>query len=376
MRRSCSFPIPAGASRNIIAMQTDQHVYSVGPHVVALIAMGLGLVSALIVTRAVKTFGVRIAPRVFELLHRRMRLPWLVTLPIVALVVVDPAGLWAGAWSRAAEKAEQLALTLAAAWLVVRFISVGESLLIERLTLNGADVSSIRKARTQISFLRKLLTVFIAVVTVALTLMSFAAIRRLGTSLLASAGVAGLIFGIAAQRSIGNLVAGFQILLTQTIRLDDAVVVEGEWGTIEEITLTYVVVRVWDLRRLILPITYFVEKPFQNWTRSSANILGTVTLWVDFATVIEDLRGQFRRIVEGSPLWDRVTASLQVTEASETAIQVRCLVSAKDAATSWELRCEVREKLLAVLRSGTTPIWPRRRLSQDSSTSSKGTAAD
>jgi small-conductance mechanosensitive channel len=191
--------------------------------------------------------------------------------------------------------------------------------------------------------------------------MSFTAIRNLGTSLLASAGAAGIIFGIAAQRSIGNVVAGFQILFTQPLRIDDAVVVEGEWGTVEELTLTYVVVRLWDFRRLILPITYFIEKPFQNWTRSSTNILGTVYLWVDFDTDIEELRAMFLKIIADSKLWDRSTANLQVTDASESGIQLRCLFSAADAGNLWNLRCEVREALFRAVRASGKPIWPQRR---------------
>jgi small-conductance mechanosensitive channel len=192
-------------------------------------------------------------------------------------------------------------------------------------------------------------------------LMSFSSIRNVGASMLASAGAAGIIFGIAAQRSIGNVLAGFQILFTQPLRIDDAVVVEGEWGTVEELTLTYVVVRLWDARRLILPITYFIEKPFQNWTRSSSNLLGTVYLWVDFDTDIEAMRALFLRIVGESKLWDKVTAGLQVTDASESGLQLRCLLSAADAGQLWNLRCEVREALFAAIRASGKPIWPQRR---------------
>ena len=218
-----------------------------------------------------------------------------------------------------------------------------------------------RKARTQIALLRKFMGALIGVVAVALILMSFTAIRNLGTSLLASAGAAGIIFGIAAQRSIGNVVAGFQILFTQPLRIDDAVMVEGEWGTVEELTLTYVVVRLWDLRRLILPITYFIEKPFQNWTRSSSNILGTVFFWVDFDADIESLRQLFLKVVEANPLWDRAAANLQITDASESGLQVRCLVSAADAGRLWDLRCQVREALFTAIRASGKPIWPQRR---------------
>ena len=293
-------------------------------------------------------------------------------MPLLAVKVVDPAGAWAGHLEVAAARGQHIALILAMAWLLLRFMSVAEFLLVDRVTTMEAGSPSSRKARTQIALLRKFLGALIGIVAVALILMSFTAIRNLGTSLLASAGAAGIIFGIAAQRSIGNVVAGFQILFTQPLRIDDSVVVEGEFGTVEELTLTYVVVRLWDLRRLILPITYFIEKPFQNWTRTSPNILGTVFLWVDFDADIEALRQLFMTIVSAHALWDRAVASLQVTDASESGIQLRCLVSAADAGSLWNLRCHVREALFTSLRASGKPVWPQRRVRGASEPSAVG----
>jgi small-conductance mechanosensitive channel len=189
--------------------------------------------------------------------------------------------------------------------------------------------------------------------------MSFEEFRRLGTGILASAGLAGLVVGLAAQKTLGNLLAGIQIAITQPIRIDDVVVVEGEWGRIEAITLTYVVVRIWDLRRLVLPISYFLEKPFQNWTRVSADVLGTVYLVVDYTVPVDEIRAQLDRIVRESNLWDRKVCGVQVTNASERGIEVRALVSAADSSKAWDLRCEVREKLITFLQDKYPGSLPR-----------------
>ena len=185
---------------------------------------------------------------------------------------------------------------------------------------------------------------------------------QFGTSLLASAGIAGVIIGFAAQRSIATLVAGFQIAVTQPIRIDDVVIVENEWGKIEDITLTYVVVQIWDLRRLVLPITYFIEKPFQNWTRASAELLGSVFLHVDYTMPLAPLREELDRILAASKLWDGKVKVLQVTDAREHTLELRVLASARDAPTAWDLRCEVREKLIAFLQAEHPTALPRDRI--------------
>ncbi|MDH3556523.1 MAG: mechanosensitive ion channel family protein, partial [Deltaproteobacteria bacterium] len=164
------------------------------------------------------------------------------------------------------------------------------------------------------------------------------------------AGIVGIIVGLAAQKSISTLFAGIQMAITQPIRIDDVVIVENEWGRIEEITLTYVVVRIWDLRRLIVPITYFLEKPFQNWTRISADLLGTVFLYVDYTVPVEAVRAELKRILESSPLWDKQVCTLQVTNATDRTLELRALMSAADSPRAWELRCDVREKLIGFIR--------------------------
>jgi small-conductance mechanosensitive channel len=216
--------------------------------------------------------------------------------------------------------------------------------------------------------------VVVGLLTLAAILMTFEKVRYLGTSILASAGIAGLIVGFAAQRSIATLLAGIQIAITQPIRIDDVVIVENEWGRIEEITLTYVVVRIWDLRRLILPITYFLEKPFQNWTRVSADILGTIFLYVDYTVPVEAVRAEFRRILEKSGKWDGRVSVLQVTNTTERTVELRALVSATDSSSAWELRCHVREKLIEFLQKNYPHALPRLRaeISDQSDREEKG----
>jgi small-conductance mechanosensitive channel len=213
--------------------------------------------------------------------------------------------------------------------------------------------------------LRRVFQVVTYVVTSALLLMQFEVVRSVGVSMLASAGIVGLVVGLAAQRSISTLLAGIQLSMTQQIRLGDSVVVEAESGTIEEISLTYVVVRLWDLRRMVVPITYFLDKPFQNWSKGSSEILGTVQLQVDYVTDVEAMRREVEKILEGEgrALWDGKTSVLHVTETSDRTLTLRVLLSAADPGNSWELRCLVRERLVALLQKN--PPWmPRSRTQQ------------
>jgi small-conductance mechanosensitive channel len=203
--------------------------------------------------------------------------------------------------------------------------------------------------------------VVVCIIALATMLMTFPRIRQLGTTILASAGIIGIVVGMAAQRTIGTFIAGLQIAFTQPIRVDDVVIVENEWGRIEEITLTYVVVKIWDLRRLIVPITYFIEKPFQNWTRVTADILGTVFIYVDHTVPIDAVREELQNILNESELWDKKVCVLQVTNTSERTIELRALVSAADASAAWSLRCEVREKLVNFIRENYPQALPKLR---------------
>ncbi|NVL89688.1 MAG: mechanosensitive ion channel [Desulfobacterales bacterium] len=242
-------------------------------------------------------------------------------------------------------------LIISVAWLVIKLTSVLEDFVLNQYRIDVKDNLRARRIHTQIQVLRKVVIVVVGVLALATILMTFSKVRQLGISILASAGIIGIIVGIAAQRSIATLLAGVQIAITQPIRIDDVVIVENEWGRVEEITLTYVVVRIWDLRRLILPITYFLEKPFQNWTRVSAEILGTVFLYVDYTVPVQMVREELQRILQNSKLWDGRVCVLQVTNATERTVELRALMSAPDSSSAWGLRCEVREKLIEFVKN-------------------------
>jgi small-conductance mechanosensitive channel len=244
------------------------------------------------------------------------------------------------------ERAIGIAIIIISAWLLIRCVKVIQDYVLHLFNFKKADNLRERRIITQLQFIRRLLVSFIILMAVAAVLLSFPAFRRLGTGLLTGVGIGGIIVGFAAQRSLGNLLAGFQIAFTQPIRIDDEVVVEGEFGWIEEITLTYVVVRVWDERRLILPINYFIEKPFQNWTRKSAEIHGTVFLYTDYNIPIDALRAEYDRLVNNHPLWDKRSSSLVVTDATDRVIQLRGVVSAKNSGDLFTLRCHLREHLI------------------------------
>lgn len=226
---------------------------------------------------------------------------------------------------------------------------VGRDFLYHSFDISLADNIRQRRTRTQVDFVYRLTLILLAFVSTAAFLMTFESARKVGASLIASAGVAGILIGFAAQRSLSNLIAGFQIAFTQPIRIDDVVVVEKEWGRVEEITLTYVVIKLWDLRRLILPLNYFIEKPFENWTRTSADILSSFFVYLDHETPIERVRECAKSAAESSPLWDKKVCIVQLTDFREHCIQLRVLVSARNGSDAFDLSCILREKILTGL---------------------------
>lgn len=261
-----------------------------------------------------------------------------------------------------ADKAAEVLFLIATTWLVVQLLKVGELLLIRQYD-TALDVNlSHRKFVTQVRFFRRLLVSGIIVISASLLLISFQGSRKVGLSVLTSAGVVSVLIGFAAQKTLANLMAGIQIAFNQQIRLDDAVVVEKEWGRIEEINLTSVIVRLWDRRRLILPITYFVETPFENWTRSDASITGVIFLYLDYNVPIDKLRQKAHELAEADPLWTGETFAVQVTDTQPTCIVVRVLVSARDAPSAFDLRCHLRESLVAFLRDEYPQSLPQTRL--------------
>jgi small-conductance mechanosensitive channel len=246
-------------------------------------------------------------------------------------------------------------------WMALRTGSFVTNLYLRRLSLEVGDNLLARKHVTQVRVLKRALDMLLIIVTIAAALMTFEPVRQYGVSLFASAGIAGLIVGFAARPVLSNLIAGVQLAVTQPIRIADSVVVEDEWGWVEEITSTYVVVRLWDLRRLIVPLTYFIEKPFQNWTRESGSIIGSAFIHADYSVPVDALREKLAEIVKQSRHWDGNVFSLQVTDAKEHTVELRALASAGNASAAWDLRCEVREKLIAFLRQEYPGALPRQR---------------
>jgi len=255
-----------------------------------------------------------------------------------------------------------LLLTATISWLLIKTVYVLEDYVISRFEVGVKDNLRSRKIHTQLRVLKRIVVILVAIIAMSTMLMTFPKVRQLGTTILASAGIIGIVVGLAAQRTIGTFIAGLQIAFTQPIRVDDVVIVENEWGRIEEITLTYVVVKIWDLRRLIVPITYFIEKPFQNWTRVTADILGTVYIYVDHTVGFDAVREELHRILKNSELWDGKVCVLQVTNTTERTIELRALMSAADASTAWSLRCEVREKLIDFIREKYPQALPKLRI--------------
>jgi small-conductance mechanosensitive channel len=246
-------------------------------------------------------------------------------------------------------------------WMMLSAVNIVADIYLRRFDIAAADNLLARKQVTQVRILKGAVNTLIITVTVAVALMTFDAVRQFGVSLFASAGIAGIIVGFAARPMLSNLIAGLQLAITQPIRLDDAVIVENEWGWIEEITATYVVVRLWDWRRLIVPLTYFIEKPFQNWTRESASLIGVVMLRVDFSAPIERIRAKAEELVRASKLWDGRVFNVQVTDADHRTMEIRVLASAATSGTTFDLRCELREKLIAFLVGDHPQALPRGR---------------
>lgn len=253
-------------------------------------------------------------------------------------------------------------LIVSVAWIFIAILRTIKSVALERFDISKEDNLKSRKFQTQFNLLERIIVFLIILIAVGLILMLFDDVKQIGISLFASAGVAGIIIGFAAQRIIAAVIAGLQIAITQPIRLDDVVVIEGEWGRIEEITLTYVVVRIWDLRRLVVPTTYFFDKPFQNWTRTSAEILGTVFIYTDYHISFDELRKELTRLLDSTPLWNKKVNVLQVTDAKEYGVEIRALMSAKDSPTAWDLRVFIREKLIEFLQKNYPESLPKTRI--------------
>lgn len=261
-------------------------------------------------------------------------------------------------------QAVEILLVLLLGWLGIGAVYVGQALLLSRYDITVEDNLRARSLHTQVQMIRRLLIGAVLIVDMAAILWSMhnPGLWKYGTGLLASAGLASLALAAAAKSTVSNLLAGIQIALSEPIRIDDVVVISGEWGRIAEITSTYVVVNIWDQRTLIVPLSFFIEQPFTNWTRKGSEILGTAFLYLDYSVPVEPLRAELRRIAEASPLWDKRVCGLQVTNLSEHTMEIRCLVSSRDSGKSFDLRCLVREKMIEFVRANYPHAFPAMRI--------------
>ena len=274
------------------------------------------------------------------------------------------------------EQIATILLIIALVWLAIVTVKIFKHRILENYDISSTNNIAARRIYTQFNILERVIIFLLILIGIAVVLMSFKSIRAMGVAMLSSAGIAGIIIGFAAQKALGTLLAGIQIAFTQPIRIDDVVIVEGEWGRIEEITLTYVVVAIWDKRRLVLPTTYFIEKPFQNWTRNSADLLGTVFIYTDYSVPFDELRAELTRLLDDNPLWDRKVNVLQVTDSNSNYVEVRALMSAKDSGTAFDLRVYVREHLITFIQKNYPDSFARTRvqmLGQQKKTAPKST---
>ncbi|MEV1328792.1 mechanosensitive ion channel domain-containing protein [Micromonospora costi] len=326
----------------------------------ALAAAATALFVAAVVHRVNRRLGRR--SRVMTELTEHAHRPFQVAATVLAVqfAVRFTTGYAVGTpWRQALLHLLLLAVIASVAWLVAALLVVVEDTALARFRVDVPDNRHARRVRTQVVMLRRLTIAVIVILTLGVMLMTFPSVRGIGAGVLTSAGVVAAVAALAAQSLLGNVFAGLQLAFSDAVRLDDVVVVEGEWGRIEELTLSYVVVQIWDDRRLILPTSYFTSKPFQNWTRTEAAVLGTAEFDVDWAVPVQAMREELRRLVESTDLWDGRVCVLQVTDATGGTVRIRALVSAADAGSLWDLRCLVREHLVAWVRDQRPTAMPR-----------------
>lgn len=324
------------------------------------IAFGL-VVHAAIMWLVRKFFPVKsdeVGGRILKRISRLARL----ALILLAIKIALPAARFEPGIQQAALRLLDLGLVALIGLALIAVINIGWDVVESHNRLDVEDNLRARKLRTQIGVLRRTAVIIIAILTCGGMMMTFPSLREYGLSLLASAGAAGLVVGLSARPLLSNLLAGVQIALTQPIRIDDSVIVEGEFGRVEEITTTYVVIRTWDWRRIVMPLSSFLEKPFQNWTLEDSSLIGTVFWHVDYSAPIEEMRRKLNDLLNESAYWDRRVAALQVVEAEERTLKIRALMSARNAAAAWDLRCQIREQMITWLQNEHPNALPRVRL--------------
>lgn len=330
-------------------------------------AISTGLLAlAVVVARAVHKILFRTATNIvagkdlfWRSLVSRTRGPTRLAAMIVAISAAATVAPLSDAQVAIARHALLLAFIALLGWVALTALHIWMTVYLRRFTLDAEDNLLARKHVTQTRILRRVVATLIVTIALSAALMTFEEVRQYGISLLASAGAAGLVIGLALQPMLKNMIAGIQLAVTQPIRIDDAVLVENEWGNIEEITATYVVVRLWDWRRMVLPLSYFIEHPFQNWTREGSALIGSVFLYLDHTAPVAEMRRKLDEVAKASPLWDGQVAMLQVTDFREQVMEVRMLVSARNSGRAFDLRCEVRETMIAWLQQAHPHALPR-----------------
>ena len=298
---------------------------------------------------------------------KRIGGPTRLVMVLLAVVLVLPVAEFNAEFAEATRQILKVGVVVLLGWSAAIAINATARRVAGRHDIGVEDNLTARRIHTQINILRRVSLVGVFLLTLGTSLMIFPAVRSFGVSLFASAGVAGLVLGFAARPILTNLIAGMQIALTQPIRIDDVLIVEGEWGWVEEITTTYVVIRIWDQRRLIVPLSHFIEKPFENWTRESAAILGVVLWHLDYRAPIAEMRKKLEELLYANKLWDGKVANLQIVDSGVSTITVRALMSARNSPTAWDLRCEIREQMLEWLCAEYPDALPRVRALLDES---------
>jgi small-conductance mechanosensitive channel len=327
---------------------------------ILLLALIVGAIAVRVLRYAVR--HLLVGENTVAIVLRRCGPPFELALPVIGVTIASYSGVAAQLPLAALQHAATIAVIAVLTWLGVRILSGIERAVAARHPVDVKDNLRSRSLITQSRVLSHTGMFLLGLIGLAAALMTFPGVRQFGASLLASAGVAGLVIGLAARPVLSNLLAGLQIALTEPIRLDDVVIIDNEWGRIEEIKSTYVVVRIWDERRLVVPLQWFIENSFQNWTRTSAELLGTVLLWVDYSTPLAPLRAELERICHEAPEWDGRVCKIQTTDSDAHAMQIRALVSAADSGSAWDLRCRVREGLIEFLQRDHPQSLPRLRV--------------
>ncbi|MBC7744511.1 MAG: mechanosensitive ion channel [Flavobacterium sp.] len=339
---------------------------------IALTAISAGLLLKFILSQSFNYYARITDYYLVKSIIRHLKKTMTFFLPLLMLSIALPSMQMGKSTFLPLGRVIEIFFTLVFAFLIIQIIKILEDYYYHRYDFRKENNLRERKLRTQLQFVRKISVALIVIITAGIILLSFESMRKIGAGLLTGVGVGSIIIGFAAQKSLGNLLAGFQIAFTQPIRIDDVLVVEGEWGRVEEINMTYVVLNIWDQRRLILPINYFIEQPFQNWTRVSAELIGSVFLYLDYTAPIQKLREELSRLLQSNALWDEKVMALQVTETKSDSIEIRALVSGRNSSDVFDLRCQIREGLIGFIQNNHPGCLPKTRAEIEGGIKNKG----